>query len=96
VNEEWLGGLAAILTTLSFAPQALLVIRTRNTAGISLTMYVMFTLGVACWGIYGVLKDSPSILLANIVTFALAAVILTFKIRETLSAARGGAKRVGQ
>lgn len=82
------GGLAATLTTLSFIPQALQVIRTRETGAISLTMYALFTLGVTLWGIYGVLTMQWSIILANAVTVALAALILTMKVRAVLGAGR--------
>ena len=75
-----IGLLAAILTTTSFLPQALLVIRTRNTSGISLVMYAMFTTGVAGWLIYGLLIGSMPVIVANMVTLALAASILVMKI----------------
>jgi uncharacterized protein with PQ loop repeat len=50
------------LTTFSFLPQALQVIKTKDTRGINLTMYVMFVVGVFCWTIYGIclLYTSPS------------------------------------
>ena len=49
MNQEWLGYIAALLTTGSFVPQAVKTIRTRNTTGISLAMYVIFTIGVAAF-----------------------------------------------
>lgn len=44
-----IGTIAAILTTLSFLPQAYQVIKTKDTSGISLGMYTMFVLGVFLW-----------------------------------------------
>ncbi len=44
---DQLGYCAAALTPLSFLPQAVLTVRTRNVAGISLGMYSTFTLGAA-------------------------------------------------
>jgi MtN3 and saliva related transmembrane protein len=79
---EWMGYLAAVLTTVAFLPQALKTIRSRDTSGISLAMYVMFTVGVACWFGYGVFLGSWPMILANIVTFALAVVILGLKLRH--------------
>jgi MtN3 and saliva related transmembrane protein len=38
MNPEWLGFVAAVLTTTSFIPQAVMTIRTRDTRGISLGM----------------------------------------------------------
>jgi len=84
LNAEWIGAAAAVLTTASFAPQALLVIRTRNTAGISLVMYVMFTTGVALWLIYGLYLRSTPIIAANTVTLCLASIILGITARNRL------------
>lgn len=83
---EVLGSVAAVLTTISFLPQAVQVVRTRNTAGISLAMYALFTAGVVMWAIYGAIIGSAPVLVANIVTFSFAAVILVMKLREP----RGG------
>lgn len=77
-----LGYAAACLTTASFVPQAILTLRTRNVAGISLGMYASFTLGVALWLVYGVMLGSWPITVANTLTLGLAATILAIKIRE--------------
>ena len=79
-----LGYAAAVLTSLAFLPQALLVIRTRRTGGISLLMYSLFTLGVAFWLIYGIASNAMPIIAANGVTLALAATILIIATRERL------------
>lgn len=79
---DFIGLLAAILTTVSFLPQTLLVLRTRETAGISLSMYALFTVGVAGWLVFGLLQGSLPIILANSVTLVLAAIILAMKILD--------------
>lgn len=81
MNNEWFGYIAAILTTGSFVPQAIMTIRTRNTSGVSLAMYVIFTLGVALWLAYGIAIGSWPMILANTVTLGLAVTILALKIR---------------
>jgi MtN3 and saliva related transmembrane protein len=81
VTLEWLGVVAATCTTLSFVPQAVKTIRTRETHGISLWMYVVFTFGVACWFGYGLFLHSWPMIVSNLVTFALAATILVLKLR---------------
>lgn len=80
-DSEWLGYLAAMLTTLAFVPQAIQVIRSKDTRGISLPMYVIFTAGVACWVGYGVALGSWPMIVANLVTMVLALVILVLKCR---------------
>jgi MtN3 and saliva related transmembrane protein len=44
-----LGNIAAVLTSVSFLPQAIQVIKTKDTQSISLPMYLMFVVGVALW-----------------------------------------------
>ena len=78
--QDLLGYTAAALTTGSFLPQALLTLRTRDVSGISLTMYGCFTAGVALWLGYGVMLGEWPIVVANLVTLALAATILVTKI----------------
>ena len=77
---ELIGYLAATFTTASFLPQALLTIRTRETESLSLGMYSMFALGVFLWLIYGLYLANMAIIIANAITFLLAALILGFKI----------------
>jgi len=84
ISFELIGYLAAMLTTVSFLPQAILTIRTRDTESLSLGMYSMFALGVLLWLIYGIYLSNKAIIIANAVTFVLAALILGFKIYNTL------------
>lgn len=81
MNPDLIGSLAATLTTASFLPQLLKVLKDRNTQGISLTMYVIFTTGVALWWVYGALIGSLPILIANSITFIMALAILIMKWR---------------
>lgn len=78
---ELLGTLAGILTTFSFIPQAYQTLKTRQTNGISLPMYLIFTLGVFCWLVYGFALSAWPIVAANALTFLLAFSILTMKLR---------------
>lgn len=81
MNFEWFGYVAAVLTTASFIPQAVMTIRSRDTRAISRGMYIIFTVGTALWLAYGIAIDSWPMILANVVTFALAATILVLKLR---------------
>lgn len=75
------GFLAATLTTSAFAPQAIKVIQSKDTKAISLGMYVIMTLGIATWFIYGVVSLDWPILIANAISFLLAGTVLIYKIR---------------
>lgn len=79
--SDLIGYLAACLTTCSFVPQAWLTFKTRDVRGISLGMYSVFTAGVALWLVYGLALGAWPIVAANAVTLALAASILTMKLR---------------
>jgi len=81
MNIEWFGYAAAVLTSFSFVPQAVMTIKTRDTRGISRGMYIIFTTGVALWLVYGILLGSWPMIFANVVTFVLAATVLALKIR---------------
>jgi MtN3 and saliva related transmembrane protein len=83
--SDLIGGLAAVMTTASFVPQVLRTVRTRDTSGISLWMYLMFSAGVGLWLIYGLLLTAWPIILANGATLVLTLIVLAHKLRE-----RGG------
>lgn len=82
---DYIGSIAATCTTLAFVPQAIHSYKTRDLSGISLPMYTIFTLGVAMWLVYGLLKQDWPIIVANTITVALSAMILLLKIIETLN-----------
>tara|TARA_R110002124_G_scaffold24055_1_gene88455 strand:- start:350 stop:634 length:285 start_codon:yes stop_codon:yes gene_type:complete len=78
-----IGYLAATLTTISFVPQAIKTIRTRDTEGISVLMYLGFAVGVFLWMVYGFVRDDMVIIVANAVTFILALPILVIALINT-------------
>ena len=78
---EIIGSIAAFITTLCWVPQAIKVIRTRETKAISLIMYVMLAIGIMLWLAYGLLIMSWPLIGANAVTFVLVIVILAMKLR---------------
>lgn len=78
---DWIGSAAACLTTASFVPQAWHTFRSRDVSGISLTMYSLFTLGVALWLVYGIMLQAWPIIIANVITTSLALMILMMKLK---------------
>ena len=81
IGSELIGYMAATLTTVSFVPQALHSFKTKDVSGISLGMYSIFTLGIALWLVYGLLIGAWPIVIANVITLALASLILALKLR---------------
>jgi len=79
---EIVGLSGAILTSIAFAPQVIRTIRTKDTDGLSLGMYLIFTMGVVCWLVYGIYLKNLPIILANTITLILSSTILLLKIRH--------------
>jgi MtN3 and saliva related transmembrane protein len=77
-----LGFVAAFLTTVAFLPQVLHTIRTRSTHDISLKTYVMYSTGLFLWALYGWFIGDLPLIISNVITFGLAATILSLKLRH--------------
>ena len=79
---DLIGYIAAFCTTFAFVPQAYSVWKTRSTRDLSLAMFLVFTIGVCLWLVYGCLIGSWPIIIANLCTVLLAGYILAMKITE--------------
>jgi MtN3 and saliva related transmembrane protein len=79
--EILVSGVAAVLTTAAFVPQALHIIRYKETRAISLLMYVAFATGVAFWLLFGFMIWNWPMIVANTVTLALALAIIAMKLK---------------
>jgi len=82
---DWLGIVAAILTTSAFIPQALKTLKSRSTDDISMTMYVGLVTGVILWLVYGFAIGNYPIIIGNAITLIFAGTILMVKIRNKVS-----------
>ena len=77
---EYIGFFAAFCTTIAFLPQAIKVYKSKSTKDISLYMFLIFTIGVLSWLIYGLIINDLPVILANAVTLILSFFILIYKI----------------
>ena len=77
----FIGSVAAVLTTFAYLPQAIRIIRTKNTNSISLGMYIAMVIGVVLWLIYGIAIGQAPIIAANSVTLLFSGIILYYKIK---------------
>ncbi|TGN08212.1 SemiSWEET transporter [Leptospira ilyithenensis] len=80
--EVILGYIAAICTTLSFLPQVLRVILTKQTRDISRNMYIFLSMGISLWLVYGILISNMPIILANSFTLVFVSTILIYKLKS--------------
>lgn len=78
--QELVGSIAAFLTTVAFVPQAYKVYKTNQTKDLSLFLFLIFSLGVFMWLIYGIMKEDLPIMIANSITLFLSLYILYKKI----------------
>jgi len=77
---DLLGFLAGGLTTCAFWPQLRQTWSTKSAGDVSLGMLAIFTTGVGCWLIYGVVLGAWPIIVANAATLLLTGAILLLKI----------------
>lgn len=80
---EIIGFIAAILTTTAFLPQVYKTWKTKDVSGLSLPMLLIFFVGIIGWLVYGILKESPSMISANTITIVSTFFLLYFKIKHS-------------
>ena len=76
-----IGVAAAVCSMASFVPQVAKIIRERDASAVSLRMYVVTVIGFSLWAVYGVLVRSWPLIGSNLVSLALAALVLALKVR---------------
>lgn len=82
-NIEIIGFVAAVLTTAAFLPQVYKTWKTKDVSSLSLPMLILFFIGILGWLIYGILKNSPSMIFANSITILSSFLLMYFKIKYT-------------
>jgi MtN3 and saliva related transmembrane protein len=75
------GSVAAIFTTVAFIPQVVRVVRLKRAEELSVTTFAVFSVGTVGWLAYGLLIGSDPVILANVITLALAATIVAVALR---------------
>ncbi len=76
-----LGFIAGLLMSISFIPQAIRSIRTKDTKSLSLPSYVLFVLCCVFWFCYGLALPSAPMILWNGITIIVSGMVLYTKIR---------------
>ncbi len=77
----WIGSLAAVLTTMCWLPQAVRLVRYKDTHAISLTTNLVFFTGLVCWLLYGIALADWVLIGANAVSLLFTSVIIAMKLR---------------
>lgn len=76
-----IGLIAGTCTTLSFLPQVLKTMKTKQTKDISMAMYIVLAAGLFTWIIYGILTSALPVILANAFSLTCAVIILILKMK---------------
>ncbi|MGD0534733.1 MAG: SemiSWEET transporter [Methanoregula sp.] len=75
------GFIAGTLTTVAYVPQVIRSWKLKETKDISLTMLVLYAVGVSLWFVYGVWTNALPIIVANGISLVLILVLLGIKLR---------------
>jgi MtN3 and saliva related transmembrane protein len=78
---ENVGFMAAFCTTTAFIPQLVRVVRLRSARDISLPTFLIFSIGVFLWLVYGIYSGSKPVIASNAATLVLSVSILVLKLR---------------
>ncbi|MDH6252645.1 MtN3 and saliva related transmembrane protein [Chryseobacterium sp. H1D6B] len=65
MNENILGIVAGVLTSVSMVPQLIKVLKEKNVDDISWVMLLVLITGVSLWVWYGIIKSEWPIILSN-------------------------------
>jgi len=63
-----IGIIAATLTTFSFVPQIVKVVKSHSVRDVSVVTLLQFSVGVSLWALYGIHLKDAIIIIANSVT----------------------------
>jgi len=75
------GFIAGTLTTVAYVPQVIRSWQLKETKDISLSMLVLYAVGVSLWFVYGVWTNALPIIAANGISLVLILVLLGIKLR---------------
>ncbi|MBU4348407.1 SemiSWEET transporter [Patescibacteria group bacterium] len=76
-----IGLVAATCTTISFIPQAIRIIKTKQAKDLSLGMYSILTTGIFLWLVYGIFIKNLPIIIANAISLLFVSAILILIIK---------------
>ena len=71
MDEQIIGFIAGILTTVAVLPQLIKSWKTKKVMDISPFMFVLLLGGVGMWVVYGIIKNDYPIILTNGISFLL-------------------------
>ena len=76
-----IGILAGTFTTISFLPQVIKAYQSKHTKDLSMIMFVVFSIGLVLWIVYGIILKALPVILANSVTLLLCLYLIYLKLK---------------
>jgi len=73
---DYIGTLAAFLTTIAALPQVIKIHKEKKVHGLSILYYFLLLTGIVLWLIYGILIESNPLIFANIFSVVMIGSIL--------------------
>jgi len=74
-----LGIVAGIFTSISLLPQVIKILKEKRVEDLSVTMFVILTIGLSLWIAYGIIKKDMPIVITNAFSVALNLFILILR-----------------
>lgn len=78
---DLLGLIAGTLTTVSFMPQVIKTWKSKSAKDISTAMFIVLSIGIILWIVYGFLTKAIPVIAANFATLILVLIIIILKFK---------------
>jgi len=79
---EALGYIAGICTAIVFLPQSIETVKSKNVSGLSIQTYIIYSIGMVSWILYGVYLHSFQMMIFNSISLVFALIILYMIIKS--------------
>jgi MtN3 and saliva related transmembrane protein len=81
INLEVLGFLAGLFSVIAFFLQVHKTWKMKSAKGVSIYMFMVYTMSILLWIIYGIIIDNRVIYITNIIVLTLSITQIIFKIK---------------
>jgi MtN3 and saliva related transmembrane protein len=78
---EILGTSAGCFTIMAFLPQVCKTYKTKSAKGVSIHMFIIYSISILLWIAYGILLDKQVIYIPNMIIFVLSITQIILKVR---------------
>lgn len=84
-----LGSVASALVSASFVPQIIKGYKTKHLEDVSYLLMILISIGMSLWIVYGIERQDPVIVGANVTTIALNMILLGLKAKYAKNHSNG-------